>query len=132
MKQELTQKEQEYFVKIISKAKDRLPYPIADPSGVKIYWNEKYDANNGILGSFDWKKPSEINLIHYGKDAPEMLVSVVAHELHHKWQFGKYGVLYFIMAIPLLREFLLEKTADKVEKAMDELMEDEEFIKEIQ
>jgi hypothetical protein len=57
-----------------------------------------------------------------GKITPEQLVSTLAHELHHRWQFQKFGPLYFVMSIPYVRQFLLEKTAIEVEKVADELV----------
>lgn len=129
MREKLTEEESRYFVSLVSKAKDQLPYPIADPESVQMYWNDKYNSDNGIMGSFNWARPKELDLNSGGKIAMEMMVSTVAHELHHKWQLGNYGVLYYLMLVPGVRQLLLEKTAKKIELKVDELMEDPEFTK---
>jgi len=129
MRTKLSKEEQDYFVKRVSKGMKLLPHKIADPSSVTMFWNDKYNLKNGILGSFMWYRSNEIDLSPVAKDAKHMIVGIVAHELHHKWQFQNYKLIYFLMAIPFIREYFLEKTADEVESAMDKLMEDKEFRK---
>lgn len=127
MRTKLSKEEKKYFVKLVSKAREKISKPIADPSGVEMYWNDKYNEKNGILGSFNWMKPKEIDLSFMGKDSKEIMVSIVAHELHHKWQYKIYGSLYFLMSLPIIREYLLEKTANIVEKEVDVLMKNQNF-----
>ena len=129
MRIELTEKERNYFVILVSKAQKQLPHKIANPNSVKMYWNDKYNVENGILGSFNWIKKGEIDLSPLGKTVPDMIVSTVAHELHHKWQFSHFGPLYCLMLVPGIRQVLLERSAKEVELKVDELMEDEEFTK---
>jgi hypothetical protein len=130
MRTKLTPEEKAYFVKYVAKGRDQLPHKISDPVGVEMYWNDKYNVDNGILGSYSWWRENAIDLSPLGQDVPSMLVSTVAHELHHKWQFEQYGFWYRFMVIPFVREFLLEKTADEVTIKMDELMQDKEFAEE--
>jgi hypothetical protein len=128
MRKRLTASEKEYFVNILLEAMPHLPYEISNPALVDMYWNDRYNVDNGVLGSYAWHRKDEIDISPLGKEVPSMIVSVVAHELHHKWQYRKYGILYFLMLLPLIREFALERTADEVEKKMDELMRNEEFL----
>ena len=93
MRTKLTSEESRYFIDEMNKVKDRLPHPIASVD-VEIYWNDKYGVDNGILGSFNWIRPNEVDLSPLGKSSPELLVSTFIHELHHRWQYKKYKLLY--------------------------------------
>jgi hypothetical protein len=122
MRTKLTSEEAEYFDKSIREIRLRLPHPISPSDEVEIYWNDKYGVDNGILGSFNWIRPDEVDLSPLGKDSPELLVSTFAHELHHRWQYKTYKVLYCLALVPIVRQFLLEKTAKEVELAADDLL----------
>lgn len=127
MREKLTEKEKSYFVDLVSQAIPHLPYPIADPNSVDMYWNDKFNPDNGIMGSFNWVRPHELDLNVDGKSSMELMVSTVAHELHHKWQLSHYKVIYYIMLLPVVRQFLLEKTAKKVELKVDDLIESQKI-----
>jgi hypothetical protein len=130
MRTKLTQEEKQYFVKYVRKGMPHLPYKVSDPQNVEMYWNDRYDVDNGILGSYSWYRKNQIDLNPLGKNVPSMLVSTVAHELHHKWQYEEYGIFYCLMLVPILRQLLLEQTADEVEYKMDDLMQDKGFTEE--
>jgi hypothetical protein len=50
---------------------------------------------------------------------------MLAHELHHRWQFMTYGaVLYAIMAMPMIRKFTIERNTYKLQNIVDEMMND--------
>jgi hypothetical protein len=126
MKTELTQEEFIYFAKTLKDIEYQLPHPIDDFVTKRIYWDDgdSFIAKTfgGTLASFNWAKPDIIIISDVGKFSKEMMVSSIAHELHHAWQYKKYGPLYFLMSIPVLRQKLLEKTAIEVEKAADKAM----------
>jgi len=122
MRTQLTDDERKYFINEIKRLVPDLPHEIADVDKTALFWEDKYNSDNGILGSFDLKHPHSINLSPLGKQMPEMLVSTVAHELHHKWQFETLSIFYFFMAIPGIRQCLLEPTAKEVELAVDKLL----------
>ena len=122
MRNQLTLEEQKYFVDEVEKIREKLSCPIADTHDIEMYWNDKYNVDNGILGSFNWIRPNDVDVSPLGKDSPELLVSTIVHELHHRWQHKKYGPLYYLMLLPVVRQLVLEKTAKKVELEADNLL----------
>jgi len=102
----------------IDKICDELPHKIASFDVSNIAWTEMRAGNIGKYSHFGKK----VYLNSEFRNYPEGVVSTLAHELHHMWQHQEYGVLYFLMCIPFLRNILLERTAIEVENAADELM----------
>ena len=127
MKRELTSGERDFFEKIIRPLEESLSYPISDIFSTELFWDDKYNSNNGILGSFNWRNSFRISLNPIGKVTPELLLSTVVHELHHKWQFEKYNIFYVIALIPFLRKNFLEKSAFKVEAETDIIFGNSEY-----
>jgi hypothetical protein len=127
MKTKLSQEEFIYFATEIKKIEKDLPHPIDEIATKELYWDDGDSfiskTFGGTLASFSWMKPNVVVISDVGKFSKNMLVSSVAHELHHAWQYKRYGFLYFIMSIPVLRQKLLEKTAIEVEKAADKAMD---------
>jgi hypothetical protein len=87
-------------------------------SPVEFYWNtEMGDASAGCWSPFNGNcvflnseyRPDDTDSGDFLK-----LVAVAGHELTHKIQFNTFGVFYFILAIPIIREFTIELSANKV------------------
>ena len=117
-----TIKEHLWFLKRIKEIEKKLDYKIADIGRCELFWEKNYGVKNGILGSFNWLNPKTIKVSILGKEQPEMIISTIIHELHHKWQYQKYKYIYPILAIPVLRQITLEKTALIIEKQADEII----------
>ena len=86
---------------------------------ITFYWCNDMNDKNGILGAFSQWHPNKIFLkpSYHVKD---MLRSTVAHELVHRYQFMEFGAFFYtLFAIPILREFMLEKLANTIEKKAD-------------
>lgn len=122
---EFSESEKTFFFNAIKKIRSRLPHQICDPEECEYFWCPSDSLFNRIFpGTIArvnvYKKRFLIS--DFGQQMPEMIVSTIAHELHHMWQFKTYGPLYFVMAIPVIRQRFLEKTAIEVEHAADKLM----------
>ena len=89
---------------------------------VRLLWDDGFTTENGKLGSFWFGRPNDICLSPVGKRTPELLLGVLFHELHHRWQFQTYGVLYVLMLVPGVRQCLLEPSAYRIEAEVDALL----------
>jgi hypothetical protein len=112
-----TQKEALYFLKHIRGCTDSLPHPIARLEA--IHWKKMHYS---VLGKFSHLKPSRIYLNSKYRSTPELLVSTVAHELRHKWQWENEPVRYLAACASFSRRWLLEPTANEVEAVVDAYM----------
>jgi hypothetical protein len=117
-----TVKEHLWFLNRIKPIENRLSYPISDIGSCELFWDKNYGVKNGVLGSFNWLSPKRIKVSILGKDSPDMIISTIIHELHHKWQWERFKFLYPFLAIPFVRGFALERTALIIENEADELL----------
>ena len=62
MKEKLTPQESAFFINLLNKIRPKLSYHIANPHFVDMYWDDKCNVDNGIMGMFNWMKPNEISL----------------------------------------------------------------------
>jgi hypothetical protein len=118
-----TTSELQYLTAQVEALRYRLPHPIADMAGVAVVWEPRYDADNGILGSFSVFGRNAIRLAAYARLVPGTIVSVLCHELRHMHQFRTLGWRYHLLAMPFLRDYTIEPSAYEVEQAADKLIE---------
>jgi hypothetical protein len=112
-----------YLTAQVEALRYRLPHPIADMAGVQVVWEPRYDADNGILGSFSVFNRNTIRLAAYARLVPGTIVSVLCHELRHMHQLKTLGWRYHMLAMPFLRDYTIEPSAYEVEQAADKLIE---------
>lgn len=123
MQEILTEKERRWFDDKVNELRPKLNAEIADIDMTSLYWEDEYNEDNGIMGSFNHFQPDRVKLNPTGKLMPEFIIGTLVHELHHKWQFEKYGrVLFVLLAIPGLRRLTIEPSAYRLEDQVDELM----------
>lgn len=84
-------------------------------------WCPAFNTENGIIGAFLWTHPWTIYLmpeqVQTKKSTwPRYITDSVIHELRHAWQFRKNPLLYILCALPILRQFTIEKDATKIGK----------------
>jgi len=118
-----TTSELQYLTAQVEALRYRLPHPIADMAGVAVVWEPRYDADNGILGSFSVFSRNTIRLAAYARLVPGTIVSVLCHELRHMHQLKTLGWRYHLLAMPFLRDYTIEPSAYEVEQAADKLIE---------
>lgn len=87
----------------------------------KIKWCDAMNIENGIMGAFiPWAgkavylMPNECRVSGFPDPWPEQIVFILVHELRHAWQFKKYGILYILCCLPVLRQLMLEKDAWRI------------------
>lgn len=91
-------------------------------SGVGVYWDHGFTVESGILGAWWWVRPDVLRLSPVGRSDPAGMVSILAHELHHRWQWERFGtVLYVLLSAPGVRRYTLEPSAYALEHAIDAL-----------
>lgn len=93
----------------------------ADISKISFYWSRSL-AEMEICAFWT---PRDLNCVFLNlnhRNALAWIVPTIAHELVHRKQFLRYGLLYFIMNIPILSEFLLEKDARRAETLAQEFL----------
>lgn len=117
-------------------------------SNIKFYWcNDMTDQNN-ILGAWNplfyndiYVKSIDKSKLNGNKFNDQLvydfhfglIIPTILHELYHKYQCKKYTLpIYALLAIPLWREYTIEKSAYKIsDNASDWIMIlDEEKFKE--
>ena len=107
-----------FFTTEIRKIKRQLPHPIARFVPAKTQWKPLRDS---VLGQYNhWS--GWITLNSKMNHSPELLVSTLIRELHHKWQHDTMGWKYILLANYITRDRFLEVSAREVENAADELM----------
>ncbi len=91
---------------------------------VKIYWYS--DSSPQVLGGFyllsnnclfiNREFVSDIDLNSKSGKASRILMvfPTIMHELCHFWQSRKYKWLYFLMQLPIVREFAIERQANRI------------------
>ena len=99
---------------------NRLSKPIASFNSVEWYWAD-WGKSGDRMGQFSaWS-----NRVYLSKRAgdllPKMLLPTVVHELCHKWQRKKFGLLFWLLAVPLVRRFTIERVALALEREADEI-----------
>ena len=63
--------------------------------------------------------PSEVLTEFWAQE----ICSTYIHELHHRWQFQRWGLVkYILRAIPVIRQATLERTAKAIELQADRLL----------
>ena len=76
-------------------------------------------AGTDIMGAFTPLKPNTIflqRLVQYVPSRPfwlEIIFPTIAHELRHMYQYRKNRILYFLCTLPLIRNFTIERDAEK-------------------
>ena len=123
MKTPLTPIERQAMDRLFFDVRMRVSGPVSSLAGLDLLWDDRYNTENGILGSFWWGRPNEICLSPVGKTTPELLLGVLFHELHHRWQWQTYGVGYILALAPGVRQWLLEPSAYMIEAEVDALLE---------
>ena len=100
----------------------------ASTHDVRVAFCSKYGVENGILGSFSWQQPNTITLAPPPSEVltefwAQEICSTYIHELHHRWQFQRWGLVkYILRAIPVIRQATLERTAKAIELQADRLL----------
>lgn len=91
---------------------------------VKIYWYS--DSNPQVLGGFYLLSRNHLYInrefVSYadldtwsGKAYRiAMVFPTIIHEMCHFWQFREYGLLYLLMQLPVVREFAIERQANRI------------------
>lgn len=99
---------------------------------VKIYWYS--DSNPQVLGGFYLLSKNCIYInrefVSFNEDDSWsekanrilMVFPTIMHELCHYWQSRKYGLLYFLMQLPVVREFAIEKKANRISDKLYEMV----------
>jgi len=108
-----TPKETLYFLAQIRKIQSILPHPIANLD--TLIWKTMAPS---ILGKFSHLTPRCIFLNERYRITPEELVSTVAHELRHKWQYENMPMRYIMFCGLFMRGSKLEPSACRVEQAV--------------
>lgn len=102
---------------------------------IEFYWCLTMDSDNGVLGCFDMFQPNKIFLQNFNfpdtRDNINEILSVICHELHHYYLFQKCPWLYAICTLPVLRNYTIEVPAHRIEKIVDEILEDQILNKSI-
>ena len=86
-----------------------------DISKVTFYWSRAL-AEAEICAYW---RPLNADCVFLNSDfkhAITMIIPTIMHELTHRQQFKKFGMLYFILNIPILSQFFLERSAVKIER----------------
>lgn len=93
------------------------------PDSVRLYWDSGLPSS--VLGSYKWHKKSIfMNPMFIGLE--KMAIGTLCHELHHSYQHSKLGSVKFALySIPVIRRFMLEESAWKIEKAVDKFFGNE-------
>jgi hypothetical protein len=107
---------------LVDDIREDLPHPIADPYSARyrFVW-----LPASVQAAFSGLTDTVYINKRYRAAEPEYLVGVVAHELHHAYQWQTQKLRY--LAGKLYRP-LIERTADEVEKAGDKLMGLEDLL----
>jgi len=116
---EATGSERQEFAECVDMLRFSLPYPVSSVDDVWIMWDDRMNTANGVLGSYSILHPDRILLASHARMMTEVIMPTLCHELHHHWQYHKFGLLYVLGCIPIIREFVIEKTADAVEDAAE-------------
>jgi len=119
----VTEREQYAFGKLVHALRDKLPFPITPCSEVALFWDDSMNADNGVLGSYSLWHQDRILLTAEAQNVPDMVVPVLCHELRHHYQYHNNPALYILCAVPVVREYTIEKSADAVELAAESIME---------
>lgn len=87
----------------------------------KFFWCFEMDTDNGIIGAYSYLKNDSIFIMppRFKEDYEswlEIVIDTIIHELRHKWQHKKYGLLYYLLSLPLIRNITIERDARKEEK----------------
>ncbi len=82
-----------------------------DPEVLGGYWLLSRNVIY-INRSFAWVYDGEG--MHAAANRVAMVFPTVMHELCHYWQSRKYGPLYLLMQLPLVREFAIERQANAI------------------
>jgi len=114
---EATSAERAEFAECVEMLAFSLPYRVTPVRAVCLYWDDRMNTANGVLGSYSILHPERVCLAAHGRRMKELLVPVLCRELHHHWQYHTFGLLYVLACVPGLREITIERTADAVEDA---------------
>ena len=104
--------EERYFIEAVCHYTDLSEEVALDE--LKLYWCMEM-AQTDVIAAFSALDPDRI-YVRPEKDVKDMLVPHVAHEIKHRAQLNKYSWLYFVFAIPVIRIWMLERDAVKIEE----------------
>ena len=84
---------------------------------VCFYWNDKMGKET--IACWTWDKPDLVFVtssfrFDYNNENFKKIIAPIAHELHHKKQYNRYGLLFFLLLIPIVRNFTIEIGANRV------------------
>lgn len=82
-----------------------------------FYWNSKMEKD--CISCWDWKKPnlifvSEHFQFNWRNEGFKKLIGPISHELRHRKQYDKLGLLYFLLSVPVVRNITLEIDANSI------------------
>lgn len=110
--------EKQDICKIIHGLVPDLSFILADPEEMLFIW----DRESQEPAKFKWWREDEIILAkHIGFDL-EHLISPICHELHHRWQYDTFGILYVIGSFPYIKDYITEPSAHEVQYAVERLL----------
>ena len=116
----LNESEELFYQTWLLAGANRLSKPIAAFDSVEWRWAD-WGKDSARMGQFAPFK----NCIYLSRRAgnllPKMLLPTVVHELRHKWQRKKFGWLFWLLAIPIVRRFTIERDALALEAEADEI-----------
>ena len=84
-----------------------------------LYWCHSMNTDNGVMGAFIPSKGKRVYLLPESNRQStnfwcSLIASTLVHELRHAWQYQNNKILYTICCLPILRNFTLERDADKI------------------
>lgn len=88
--------------------------------GITLKWCPGMTTENGVIGCFAiatntiYLQPENVYDAPHGSCWVELMAPILIHELRHVYQWRKNRLGYIICSLPLLRQFTLERDAEKV------------------
>ena len=82
-------------------------------------------------GNTIYLQPEDVYNSGKGSQWPELQVPTLIHELRHKWQFERNKLLYILCCILIVREFTIERDAEKITKKAYDFCEEMDWAEAI-
>ena len=116
----LVESEKAFYRTWLADGAGKLSKSIAAFDSVEWYWCN-WGPRSAKMGQFVPFK----NRIYLSRRAgtllPKMLLPTIVHELCHKRQYKKFGLLFWLLAVPVVRRFTIERWAKALEREADEI-----------